>query len=577
MTEASDSAERQLGTLKAVPLKRSLRNDAKKLGLADAVVEITDNAIDNFAKQEKLGRASEELLIDIDLNPGEITIRENSGAVTPVDLKAFVQIGATGERAGAPHIGVWGAGQKVALAALGSDVTISTRYWDPRDVYELEGVRTEKVVLRMDPAWWANEEDWDVPVYLPERDLPAGETLYEIRSLGRSVDDDDVEALRDHLAALYGDTLTGEAKVLTIRVNGGEVQGEPLLTEEALVGTFAFPPGMEPAWHEFPLEFTDHVREDGEIKRRDRRLRMRVLVGLTPRQEKSKAGVYMFGVPESESGARLGARLFARALQNEEVGYSDGPRSILRRGDPTIGRLRIYVVFHGASEDIPWGLPGSAVKSDYYGANPFAAEIKEKIKEAARPFVRFTPTAREIDVVPYSREWNEMSELQRKTLLRRGAMLKDPEDMDEPDVAPRIRNLLRGTFKHPEIHKPWDHSKLSEGPPETIPAFDEALSKQLAKEIKERDRRLRELNGMDPGSAVETLLNTFESIKTRKEEGWSQDETDGAQPGPDRSVPVSIRIPRSLLTRLREVTGTKNKSEAVLIAIRSYLGVEDAS
>jgi hypothetical protein len=427
----------------------------------------------------------------------------------------------------------------------------------------------------MDPTWWADEEDWDVPVYLPERDLPAGETLYEIRSLRRQVDDGVVEDLREHLAALYGDTLSGDAKVLTMRVNGEEVDGEPLLTEDALIDTFAFPPGMEPAWHEFPLAFSEHVREDGEVKRKERKLRMQVLVGLTPHQDKAKAGVYMFGVPETESGARLGARLFARALQNEEVGYSDGTRSILRRGDPTIGRLRIYVVFYGESEDIPWGLPGSAVKSGYYGANPFAAEIKEKIKEAAKPYVRFTPSAREIDVVPYSKEWNSMSEIQRKALLRRGAMLRDPEDIDEPDVAPKLRTIIRSEFRNPEIHKPWDHSKLSEGPPESIPAFDETLSKQLARDIKERDTRLRELNGMDPSEAVDTLVNTFENFRTKKQEGWIDEDDTTKEPAADRTVPISVRVPRSLLTRLREVTGLTNRSEAVLMAIRSYLGSED--
>ena len=55
-------------------------------------------------------------------------------------------------------------------------MVIKTRYWDPDKRYELDGRRENQVLLSMDEAWWANEDDWDVPVYLPEETLTAGET-----------------------------------------------------------------------------------------------------------------------------------------------------------------------------------------------------------------------------------------------------------------------------------------------------------------------------------------------------------------------------------------------------------------
>src|SRR5262249_20614128 len=153
--------------------------------------------------------------------------------------------------------------------------------------------------------------------------------------------------------------------------------------------------------------------------------------------------------------------LFATALQDHTVGYSEGPRSLLRRGDPTIGRLRIYLEFHGLSEDIPWGLPGSPVKWGYYGANPFGFQIRETIKKYAKPYVRFGQRAREIDLVPYSLEWNQLSWNERKAQVRRGAFLESPEDVDDPDVKPRIKELMASEFRHPAFRS-WDHDKLPE-------------------------------------------------------------------------------------------------------------------
>jgi hypothetical protein len=566
-------AAKRLGTLSAVPRKRALRNDARKMDVTDAVGEIIDNAIDNYAKQENLGRVVERLLIEIEMSPEEIIVRENSGGVSPPDLQAFVQVGAEAHAADVPHIGVWGAGQKVALAALGSDDTISTRYWNPRDRFEVGDTLTGQVILRLDEDWWVDEENWDVPVYLPEADLPVGETVYVIRQLNRTINDDAITEVKRHIRDIYGDILQNE--VTTITVNGQELEGRSLLAEEELQRTFAFPPGMEPAEHWFTVEARDLVREEGVARERLRKLRVRMVVGLTPHQEKAESGVYMFGVPQTESGEKLGARLFAKALQEPEVGYSEGPRSLLRRGDPTIGRLRIYLVFHGASEDIPWGLPGSPVKWGYYGSNPFAEQIRERIKQYAKPYVRYGQKAREIDLVPYSFEWNELGVDARKSQVRRGAFLASSEDVDEPDVKPRVKQMLARDFKNPEF-RTWDHDKLPDAPPENAPAFDEALAKQAASIIQDRDRRLKELGSNDPVEAVATLVGSIEEMKEKEKEGWTPATEDGETPKAGaETVPVTVRIPRNILNRLREVTGKSNRSESILFALRAFLDIDE--
>lgn len=566
MDTESKTPGTQLGVLKAVPTKRSLRNDARKLGVIDALAEIIDNSIDNFAKQRQLGRLANRLRIEIGLDADAVTIHEDSGGVTPEDLLAFVQVGAQGQFVGAPRIGVWGAGQKLAVAALGNDVTIYTRYWNPAHTYAFGGSPTNQVVLRMDDEWWSDDQDWDVPVFLPDTDLTAGETRYEIRKLNRRIDQTVVDAVRQDLESLYGDTLVDG--VTTITLNGTPLEGKPRLTSEALQREFAFPPGFEPSEHWKTLERVVPIVEGGEWREVERRLRMRVIVGLMPRQDQKRAGVYMFGVPETESGAKLAPRYFAGPLQDESVGYTTGPRSYLRKGHPTLGRLQILVVFYGDSEVIPWGLPGSSVKRGYNTSNVFAEEIADFLKEVARPYARFTAKAREIDIVPYSVEWNELSEPERKAILRRGAYL-DAEDIDEPDVAPRVRPLLRHSFK-PDRFLVWDHDKAPEEAPELAPAFDDRLSKDVVTLITTRDKRLHEIKGDDPVEAVSVLMGTLEQIKERDEEGWVPEDQREAV-ADERTLPVTVRMSRAVIKRLLALTGTSSRSEAVMHAVEYYL------
>lgn len=575
-TQARRTPGERIGVLEAVPQKRTLRDAARKLEVRDAVGEIVDNALDNFAKQGRLNRPADRLLIDIDMSNDEVRIRENSGGVTPTDLMAFVQLGSSGADLGAARIGVWGAGQKVAVAALGADVRVSTRYWNPSVSYEIGGTRTDQVEIRMGPSWWADEQDWAVPVTVPESDIPNGETLYVIRDLNRRIDPDVIDDVRRHVADIYGDTLTDG--VTEINVNGVSVDGVPYLTESALQGVFAYPHGFEPTEHWFNLEDI-RLERDGELMvERPHKLAMRITVGIMPEQSKDVSGVYMFGVPEGGSSKeRIGARLFGRALQDESVGYAAGPRSILRRGDPTLGRLRVYVVFYGQSEDIPWGMPGSAVKWGYYSANPYAEAIKNAIKDVAKPYVRFTQKARRIDILPFSERWSDMSVADRKAEVRRGARLSAPEDIDEPGVVPLVKSFVTSEFK-PTPFKQWDHSK-SELPPDASPSFDEKLTKDVVSAIQEREKRLREIDGSDPVEAVGSLMDSFSDLKDRQASGW-ESHSAGPDDGGEGSVggkpvAVSLRVPRDLLSKLTQKADTTNRSEAILLAIRAYLSDAD--
>lgn len=562
----------KLGTVRATPTKRALRNDASKLGVIDAITEIIDNAIDNHAKQDRLHRAPQGLVIDLEMSQDLIRITEDSGGVTPEDLQAFVQVGVRGASVDSPRIGVWGAGQKLAVAALGTDVTISTRYWNPTVRYEVGDRLADQVVLTMDERWWASEEDWDVPAFEPKDDLQTGVTTYEIRKLNRRIDDIVIDEVCEQLRNFYGDMLA-EARA-TIRINGQPLEGKPRISTSALAEEFAWPPGYEPSEHIFELEEKGQVIEAGQWKEVDQKLRIRVIAGLTARQAQDKAGVWFFGVPETESGAQLGPRYFAGPEQSEAVGYTSGPRSLLRKGHPTLGRLRIYVICYGDSEIIPWGLPGSAVKRGYNASNIFADAIREAIREVAKPYVRFTTKAREIDLLPYSTEWNSMSVQDRKALLRRGAYLSAPEDVDERGVKDKVGGFLNHQFK-PKAFLEWDHTASTQ-PPSQVPALDETASKNVVALLTERDKRLKEIKGLDPGEAVETLMSTLDELRSRDSGGWTPADEEGAEPQ-ERPIPVSVRLTRSMVTRLTAATGKSNRSEAIVAALEAYLAEQDDS
>ena len=147
---------------------------------------------------------------------------------------------------------------------------------------------------------------------------------------------------------------------------------------------------------------------------------------------------------------QLGPRMFVRKLQDESVGYVEpgGRRNggpLMRKNDPLLGRLRIYVNFYGASEDIPWGMPGSPVKKGFNAAHPAAAKIRDGILEASAPFVRVAPTARQIDLLPYSTEWAGLGEQQRADLIRRSAEIS-ATDLKLDGVRAIIDDLIHREF-----------------------------------------------------------------------------------------------------------------------------------
>ena len=384
------------------------------------------------------------------------------------------------------------------------------------------------------------------------------------------MDDEVLSDLRDDLADVYGDIL--DQGGATILINEQPLAVRPYLSEAALAETFAFPPGFQPSRHRFQLQWRGPVIEGGVHRDVTRKLGLELIVGLTPRQDNTRSGVYMFGQPTTESGARLGARKFTREpLQDESVGYSSGPRSYLRKNHPTLGRLRVYAIFSGDSEQIPWGMPGwrsSAVttprtRSPSRSAIGLAKSRVHMLASRRRP-------ARSISF--RLRVWNGLSEPDRKLLLRRGAYL-GPDDLDERDVRARVQPLIQHDFGAPTF-RAWDHTVDGETAPEPAPAFDDASSKEVVALITERDRRLKELKDGDPIASVDTLMGTLQAIRERDEDGWVPEDDEEDHRPAERSVTVTVRFMRASVRSLLAKTGSPTKAEAVLKAVEEYLDTD---
>lgn len=627
----------RIGTLNAVPRKRALRNDARRLSASEALGEIIDNAVDNLEAQRATGYRADHLTMEINVifdgdRAQEVEIVEDSGGVSPENLLAFVQIGRTGNESalgqGAeseiPSIGVWGAGQKQAMGALGHDVSIRTRHWDSNSRYDIGGRLVRQVELRMDPDWWQDEDNWGIPAYEPREAVAPGRTYYRIgalahaltrKELGLPGDEpedtgvaqdgeasstlkwevvtaeelasiEEAEGWRDRreesrvtvlqeLQEVYGDLLDSREDV-TIRVNGVMLERRGHISKTALLETFAYPAGFEPSRHWFDVIWDAPERVGQQMKRVPHKLRMEIIVGLVPKADKYNAGVYMFGVPTGASGKQLGPRMFAQKLQDESVGYTEGPNSLLRKNDPTLGRLRIYVVFYGRSEDIPWGLPGSPVKKGYNRAHLGAEQIRQRIRDVARPYARFTSRAREIDIAPFSNDWEARKEKEKLNLIRRSAELKKGElDLVSPETLERVEALATRQFEPPARLVEWDHTLDQEQPPKPMPGLIEERAKEVVRELKGRDARLKQLQGDDPDQAVELLL---ESLAAREEgrpgQGNMEEEVPEASWEEQEQVIERIKLKNKHLKKLLEVAGTRRISKAIERAVLSYIGEE---
>lgn len=494
--------------LDAVPAKEVLRNKAAVCPPITAFCEIIDNIFDNHAEA---GSAS-PLAIQVEfLESGTIRIRENSGGVSRPKLEPLVRLGV-------PHhvapgtIGSWGEGLKVALFSLGKEVEIHT--W----------ARGEQPLTVRFPPDWLDSSSWLVPVYAGSEHVREGETCFIISKLNRPID---WNVLDRELALTYGHKLTEMAATkipvaIQIRLGGTPIEVEPrvLATDDVIASKFAFPPHFEPRVFTTAWQGTRG------------RVTVRVVVGLTPKQNGETTGVYLYG----------NGRLFARGVRGRAVGYGQSGASPLR-DHPSCWRLHSYVFLSAEDgRDIPWQAP---LKDGISENHPIAAKLRETLRAILSPYARFTRIARASEVLPYSEEWNAMDERQRADTIF---------EKTRNDAIDRYRELPRAfhRFRPPSSLREVDYE--TDEAKELLESLD-AQARYVRRIITERD--------------VQNDLSVEESLRALDPDafGLKVKPAVALTPKPPTRHKITFTASQRNLKKLREIFQTDNDARAIQAAI----------
>ena len=449
----------RIKTLKATPKKRVILNKADVCTPKQAFTEIIDNIFDNFDEENR-----KNLNINISIfqyeGADEIIIKENSGGIKEEKQEPLVRLGDPSHLS-EYSIGTWGEGFKIAAAALGRDIKVFTHY--PGE---------SPVLIHIDSYWWQNE-DWEVPVYPAEPEtIPEGTTITIISKLRIKPRELSGEELAQYLGEVYGHKLLNyenEGKSVTITISaeeGHEISVIPktIISDEDIKNKFAFPPYFS------PIKVRYHWVKGG------RELDALFIIGLTPHHSAETSGVTMFG----------NGRLFAKAIADKTVGYGDDKRSKLPAQHPSVQRLHIMIFFESKDPyNIPWQAP---LKEGYNENNIFSTEIISAINDLAPRYVLFARYAKEHDIVPFSKEWETLSDDEKLEMLfpnldddERAKKLKDD----------RVQALLKYKPKYEIREYEADDIDFSTDP------FDISHARQLQKLIKSRNNPESKVNDED--------------------------------------------------------------------------------
>lgn len=491
-----DSADRI--RLDASPSKRSVLNRAQAYAPDIAVYELIDNAIDRWRKAGQTRALEIDIEVAFDSNEATtISVRDNAGGVPQSRLEALVKPGA--ENPTPEAIGVWGEGLKVASLALGRKATFRTRYGDG-PIHRIQ----------WDEDWW-QDDDWTIYAEVEDGDLPPESFEVTIANLNQPLRRSEVfssegrgsDPLVDRIGRTYAPLLSpAQQPPVEIRLHdtegtSREISGSTFGDPDRVGEIFAFPPGYEPTRHLASFPVPEDLQEPGSESSASR-LRVEAIVGLLPEQSRDLSGVSMYGK----------GRLFALALREGAVGFGTRGPAKIPASHPTTWRLLVLLYFDGPSAAIPWRAP---TKDGYRENHPNHDGLRSFIQDITLPYATFSKVAKRLDIVPFSQDWNQFSEEERRDEVRSYCQHEDLVD----DFFEEVSHL-----PHDFASKPLrtiDHDSPHED--EEIPALSQEQSRLVARFLGQRDR-------MEPATlwgAPESPIG--EEEETERAEAWLQAES----------------------------------------------------
>jgi len=302
-------------------------------------------------------------------------LRENSGGISEEGRRSLAQYGMSAASSSDSSIGVWGWGTKLAFAALSRDVTIFTR----------ENGEDAGHIMKWDTEWWGNDHDWNVKkkALTPEEtesfDIPQGTTRIEFRELETRAKGlsqaSHLQDLIEYLGKIYSQFLSSDEITITFNTtedggDGNRVDPKFHFNEKDLCKSFTFIPGFYPQI--FSISFAGKDKKEN-----DRKLLMKVFVGIWNENLPDRRGVMMWG----------NNRLFTPSPVREKFGRGNADTS-WKKGWNMKGLMNMYVFFEADDpKDIPWMAP---VKKGFSVDHFFGKAIIQTIRQLAEPWFKLS-------------------------------------------------------------------------------------------------------------------------------------------------------------------------------------------
>ncbi len=330
--------KQQVDELDATPKKRVFLSIIADYSLNTGVCELVDNALDAWNQRGKKGKLT--VRISIDQEQRTITISDSAGGIPKEELHFVVGPGLTGNDVKADTIGIFGVGSKRAVVALAKDVKIRTRFG--------KGMTH---IVEFDESWM-QEDSWKLPVFT-DGAIDPDSTVIALQQLRVKTDQEDLEALRDHLARTYS-RFIAEGDMDLIFENFGS---NPLSAPSN--PPWAFPPGFEPRNYVGKLK----VPDEGEVN-------VEILAGLMRQSSPSgDYGVYLY----------CNKRLVFEAKKDFSVGFGPGLAGLPH---PSVSLMRVVVSLRGPAGLMPW----NSTKTDVNMAHPVYEGIRGQLLAIVKDF-----------------------------------------------------------------------------------------------------------------------------------------------------------------------------------------------
>lgn len=311
--------KKEIDKLDGTPHKRFILSIVSDYDLNRSICELIDNATDIWLKNGK--KSNLKISIDFDQNQKTISILDNSGGVQQKDLSFLISPGASTNTTEDNTIGIFGVGTKRAVIALSQDIKITSRY-----------KKNKTFRIEFDENW-LQDEDWTLP-YFEVDNISEGSTLVELQKLRVSIDNTEIDKLKDCISSTY-------AKFLSDKNFEIKVDSDSILPK--LFDDWAYPQNYEPRNYKGNINLTS-----------GRKVLVEVIAGLTKESSPASGeyGVYFY----------CNDRLIARALKTIDVGFIKG---IAGQPHPSLSISRILVSLKGSSVDMPWNSSKSDINTNH--------------------------------------------------------------------------------------------------------------------------------------------------------------------------------------------------------------------